>query len=189
MHIRNAAFRIVCGSAILAINSTLAQSSNLDRVVPKPEGLYEGYTVTPLPGANRLVAGGIERQRSGFGRGPDGKSLWGPGYITNKATLSDPAAATWTNTAAMSTKRAWHAATLLANGRVLVSGGQTGRENTANAEIYDPVSGTWAETGSLNTARRGHTATLLAEGKVLATGGVADSTNQPREVYLSSTEL
>jgi hypothetical protein len=44
--------------------------------------------------------------------------------------------------------RAFHTATMLADGRVLVAGGN----NTASAEIYDPTAGSWTVTGSLNTA-------------------------------------
>jgi len=81
------------------------------------------------------------------------------------------------------TARGYHTATLLANGKVLVSGGYnltTG--NLASAELYDPTSETWTPTSSLATARQLHTATLLPNGKVLISGG-------ENSTILTSTEL
>jgi Galactose oxidase, central domain len=49
----------------------------------------------------------------------------------------------------MSTPRAEHTATLLANGTVLVAGGETASADTSGAEIYDAATGTWTVTGSM----------------------------------------
>ena len=54
------------------------------------------------------------------------------------AELYDPASGTWTATAEMIEARYGHFATLLLDGRVLVSGGG---ETSATAELYDPGSG------------------------------------------------
>jgi hypothetical protein len=69
----------------------------------------------------------------------------------------------------MSTPRIRHTATLLQDGRVLVTGGNTAA--TASAEIYDPATGLWSLTTPMNSARSDHTATLLPNGKVLIVGG------------------
>jgi len=71
----------------------------------------------------------------------------------------------------MAVVRSNHAATLLNDGRVLITGGQTGGGDTSEAEIYDPATGIFSSTGSMTTARDGHTATLLQNGLVLITGG------------------
>jgi hypothetical protein len=71
----------------------------------------------------------------------------------------------------MGTERAAHTATLLQNGKVLITGGFNGTEVLTTAEIFDPAAGTFTPTGSMITARFSHTATLLANGKVLVAGG------------------
>jgi hypothetical protein len=62
-------------------------------------------------------------------------------------------------------------ATLLSDGRVLITGGMTGGGAVASAELYDPKTGTFSATGSMATSRYGHTATLLSDGRVLIAGG------------------
>ena len=74
--------------------------------------------------------------------------------------------------AASAPHAAYHTATLLPNGKVLVAGGSIAAAALSSAELYDPASGTWTATGSLGTARDSHTATLLPNGKVLVAGGV-----------------
>ena len=99
---------------------------------------------------------------------PNGKVLIvGSETGTDAPELYDSNTNTWTPTAKLNANRWWPPATLLQDGRVLVSGGQ----DRASAEIYDPVTGTWSVTGSLALARYGHTATLLPNGKVLIAGG------------------
>src|SRR5438105_8805592 len=72
--------------------------------------------------------------------------------------------------------RTGHAATALADGRVLITGG---RDNAgiivATAEVFDPANETSTAIGILNTARIDHTATLLADGRVLIAGGTSSS--------------
>src|SRR5260370_675053 len=83
-----------------------------------------------------------------------------------------PAAGSWTMTGAMHQARAWHTATLLPSGLVLVAGGCTSTcATTATAELYHPHTGSWASTGSMHDPRLQFTATLLPDGRVLATGG------------------
>ena len=74
-------------------------------------------------------------------------------------------AQTWSNTGSMANARSGHTATLLQNGKVLVTG------NNFSCELYDPITGIWSNTGSMATSRLSHTATLLPNGKVLVTGG------------------
>jgi large repetitive protein len=72
-------------------------------------------------------------------------------------------------------------ATLLRDGRVLVSGGVLGRPDAtiegtlASVEVWDPATETFSSTGSMAEDRRNHTATLLPDGRVLVVGGGQDS--------------
>jgi N-acetylneuraminic acid mutarotase len=73
----------------------------------------------------------------------------------------------------MAGARAFHTATRLLDGRVLVAGGVDGAGSpTSSAEIYDPATNSFAPTGSMGSARTGHTTSLLPNGKVYVTGGV-----------------
>jgi uncharacterized delta-60 repeat protein len=119
---------------------------------------HYNHTTTLLPNGKALVAGGF---------GPAGVGLPG-NFPLPKAELYDPASGTWANTGSMHAARAYHTATLLANGKVLVAGGAP---SSASSELYDPVGGTWTTTGNMHAARSGHTATLLANGKMLVAGG------------------
>lgn len=70
--------------------------------------------------------------------------------------------------------RAGHRATLLADGRILVTGGQDDAGNgIAQAELYNPSSGTWSVAASSLFARLEHAAVRLPDGRVLVAGGVS----------------
>lgn len=86
----------------------------------------------------------------------------------------------------MATPRAFHTATLLASGQVLVVGGIDNSSNAlASADLYDPDTAAFSATPTnLLTARSDHTATLLNDGTVLIAGG-ANSAHAP----LATAEL
>ena len=79
----------------------------------------------------------------------------------------------------MLTARAFHTATLLNSGQVLVTGGLTfDYAILSTCELYDPITNKWNFAGNLTTPRESHTATLLDTGTVLVTSYVNTS-----EVY------
>src|SRR3954447_8281771 len=93
--------------------------------------------------------------------------------------------------------RAWHTATLLRSGLVLVAGGKCPGPATkgcpsvgdpsgaiAESELYNPKTGRWTATGTMTSPRFEHTATLLADGKVLVAGA-----ELAPDAILASTEL
>jgi hypothetical protein len=87
----------------------------------------------------------------------------------------------------MEVDRAWHRATLLPDGRVLVTGGLDSYGNAlARAELYDPATGQFTRAGDMNAARAVHTATLLPNGKVLIAAGLYSNKN---EESLATAEL
>ena len=94
---------------------------------------------------------------------------------TTLAMIDPPPASpsgTWNPTGSMTIPRLLHTATLLPDGRVLVTGGVTaGGSTTATAELYDASQGTWSTTASMGAPRAQHTATSLPNGKVLVAGG------------------
>jgi hypothetical protein len=105
---------------------------------------------------------------------------------TNKTTallanaeLYLPAAGAWTATGSLKEKHAFHTATLLPNGQVLVAGGYAAffqypfpgfYFSTSGAELYDSISGTWTSTNSMLNSHVGHVAVLLPSGNVLVGG-------------------
>lgn len=89
------------------------------------------------------------------------------------ATTPNPAqAAGFNTTGSMNAERVYHTATLLANGEVLVTGGENSTSSDlASAELYNPATGQWTFTGSMTVPRIKHDAVLLRNGKVLVAGG------------------
>jgi hypothetical protein len=83
-------------------------------------------------------------------------------------TISAPAALPLAD---LATARSGHTATLLADGRVLITGGDA----SSSVEIYDPSTESFAVTGNMSSARSGHTATRLSDGRVLVFGGTVGS--------------
>ncbi|HEX4474174.1 MAG TPA: kelch repeat-containing protein, partial [Polyangiaceae bacterium] len=88
--------------------------------------------------------------------------------------LLDP---TWTSTSNMMTMaRRAHTATLLADGTVLVAGGEhpTGTNTTylKSVDLFDPTTNTFAATGAMTVVRSHHAAVSLSDGTVLVAGGL-----------------
>ncbi len=88
--------------------------------------------------------------------------------------------AVWRFTGSLHHPRFAPVVTLLADGRVLVTGGTQPFSDIekeqpralASAEVYDPVAGRWTETPPMKHPRCDHTATLLPDGTVLVCGGI-----------------
>jgi hypothetical protein len=98
---------------------------------------------------------------------------WAGAGVTYPALL-DPS---WNSAGNMTRLRWLAAATLLQNGKVLVSGGETnGFVTTATAELYDPVTRTWAATGSMQSPRRQHRSLRLPNGNAMVSGGTESTT-------------
>lgn len=136
------------------------------------------------------VAGTLKTNRRGHSASllNDGRVLIAGGSsddpsdaFLNTAEIYDPSTGTFSLTGLMLKGRESHAATVLPNGSVLISGGR-GRNTPsfdvitlAESELFNPATGRFNPTGSMVTARSEHTATLLPSGLVLIVG--ASETN------------
>ena len=133
------------------------------------------HTATLLSSGKVLVVGGY----SPFGS-------FGGSVEDNTAELYDPATFTWSSAGTLSGTRADHTATLLPNGKVLITGGTSNSLPVATCELYDPKTNKWSMAASLANARVYHTAELLPNGNVIVMGGLGDNATSC-EVYNPGT--
>jgi hypothetical protein len=139
----------------------------------------QGLTATALNDGTVLIAGGFDQGA------PQ------PGDTTTTAEIFDPTSGTFTLTSAlfggtgsdMDQGRAFHTATKLNDGTVLLAGGEqdiqgAGDHTIGNASIYDPSTGVFTPTANdMSDSREDHSATLIAnsgtalDGQVLIAGG------------------
>jgi hypothetical protein len=124
-----------------------------------------GHTATRLADGRVLIAGGVICC-----------DMAGE-VLTGTAEVYDPGTGAFQPTGSLATARALHTATLLADGRVLVTGGFVAVDGTttASAEVYDPSTGLFSPAGAMQVGRVVHSAILLTDGRVLVLGGLRAS--------------
>lgn len=151
--------------------------------------LFDPSTLSFSLVANRT----LNRVRHTLTKLQDGRILILGGNIPT-VEIYNSATDTFSNTGTMiQSLRSGNTATLLPNGKVLVTGGsQTNTSTTGfvSAELYDPITGVFTNTGNLNYPRYLHSATLLNDGTVLIIGGWNDRRKVTTlELYNPSTGL
>jgi hypothetical protein len=119
------------------------------------------FTATVLADGRVLVAGGLV---------DDGDECLGFNCL-DSAEVYNPSTGLWSSTGGMATARGFHAAAVLADGKVLVTGGGMDGPTSAHAEVFNPATGMWTSTGDMFSSRRRHSLTPLSGGLVLAVGG------------------
>ena len=141
----------------------------------------DGHTATLLPDGDVLLVGG--------------ETGWNDRFpiVSGTADLEKATSGLFGPTGSMATEREAHAATLLSDGRVLITGGVIPSgiswQALQEVELYNPVSGRFATTANMNVARSGHTATLLPNGKVLVAGGGYPTGGDSAELFDPATGL
>jgi hypothetical protein len=107
------------------------------------------------------------------------------------AELYNPQTKKWITLATMTTARYGHVATVLNDGKVLITGGNDGKGALATAEVYDPGSRTWTATSKpMNLTHINHTATLLkGNGQVLIAGGDVSDKKAPNTDHSTDIEI
>jgi deoxycytidylate deaminase len=126
----------------------------------------ESHVGVLLPNGHVLVAGGHTGRRENI-------------RLYETAELYDPDRGTFRGTGAMTHRRHKHAAALLQDGRVLVTGGSDERDDRGqfrDAEIFDPRTERFSGAGEMRRSRYKHqgTMTLLSDGQLLIAGGAGD---------------
>jgi hypothetical protein len=135
---------------------------------------HSGHAATLLSDGTVLVAGGSGRV----------SPLCHGGIASSE--LYDPVAGSFATTGSMLNARVGHAAVLLPDGEVLITGGLGapvqdcedlggGPSAQSSAELYDPSTHGFKFTQSMAQPRVSHTATLLGTGKVLIVGDSNDT--------------
>ncbi|MEJ2110907.1 MAG: kelch repeat-containing protein, partial [Acidobacteriota bacterium] len=139
----------------------------------------EGHTATLLQDGKVLVVGGCANT--------DSNKVVCDKFLSS-AEIYDPVEGTFEATGSLNEARAEHAASLLSDGRVLITGGTDGINSLASAEIYDPASGTFTYTNSMGMPKKGHTATTLQDGRILIAGGYSETYLNTAEIFTPSSE-
>jgi hypothetical protein len=161
------------------------------RVLDLGSGQWSTVGTSPIDGQSAVMYRPGKILKSGTWADPEFPGL----DVTDRAAAIDmtDAAPAWRETATMKYRRAYHTLTVLPDGNVLATGGQTasdgvdGRTGILAAEMWDPVADRWTTMASHRRPRLYHSSSLLLpDGRVLLAGGGAfgNATNEKSaEIY------
>ncbi len=150
----------------------------------------DSHTATLLQSGDVLLVGG----ESGWD--PHGNAYGNPSpIVVDTAEIVQVASGlSSVPTGNMLVARESHAASLLSDGRVLITGGEYDIPvnpfwgELTESEVFDPVTGKFTAVGQMTTARAFHTSTLLQNGKVLITGGEYPVFSNTAELFDPATD-
>jgi len=139
---------------------------------------WSGFSATGLPSGDVFLAGGAVLTGTTSGGAPI--------YSASSQVIRwDHATGLLAPAESMPLAISSHSAAVLADGRLLLAGGDTGEyrgetgDPVARAEIYDPATRSWSPAASLPAARSNAIAVTLADGRVLLVGGSGIWLNSP----------
>src|SRR6266446_3189050 len=110
-------------------------------------------------------------------------AVFAVGVTLLAATFALTTSAQVVGTPTLQVARQGHTATLLADGRVVLIGGENASGPVSQAEIFDPAAGSFSAVATSIASRTDHAATLLGDGRVLVTGG------RQHDTVLNATEV
>ncbi len=108
-------------------------------------------------------------------------------WLVTLMALAAQAAPPWTNGPNLNVGRAGSAATLLADGRVIVTGGYS--PTTAAAEVFNPSTNQWVTVMPMSRVRFSHGSVLLRDGRVLVCGGWSNGETNSCELWNPATGI
>ena len=117
--------------------------------------------------------------------GGEGSSALSVSQIFNPTTLL------WRTTAPLRDPRWSHAAAVMADGSVLVSGGYSGQFGVATAERFDTITEQWSAAPIPLVTRADHRLVTLDDGRTLSVAGVASRTSfaDPTDSTMSVSDV
>lgn len=160
MRVKTSVVRVLMVVVGLTVGMTVATpswgSGVLEPISSQPLQVHFRGTATLLASGKILLAGGYNLDCLNDD-------------LSDQAEIYDPKKGTYTP--AGSIMRKDQAATLLADGTVLVTGGRDPDTATTSTRLYRPASNDWVARAPMGTARYWHASVRLANGQVLVVGG------------------
>ena len=153
----------------------------MTRIIDPATWTWSTVATSPFDGHSAVMYRPNKIMKSGTWADPDfnGANSYNADGRTAVIDMNAPTPA-WRSTAPMAHGRSYHNMTLLPDGTVLASGGQSASDginldqSVLPAEIWNPDTETWTTVASLTNGRLYHsTALLLPDGRVLMAGGGA----------------
>jgi len=172
-----------------ALDTSVLIAPALERVSrgPAVQVARAGHSATLLPDGRILVLGGFDRDDQPAGR----DEIIDPRPAPLSAAIYDPeTGSSVLIPRALKVARAYHTATLLPSGKILVAGGRDQDGEVAAIEIFDPGTGeSRLSAARLAVGRSGHAAVLRQDARVWLIGGrSAGRTLASIEVYDASSD-
>jgi hypothetical protein len=146
---------IVEGPGGRAVRELVLEVRHRDRYASVGSLLATQHATVAMPDGAVLIIGGSRAE----------------GVLSQRITRFDPQSRSLQEIGLLQIGRADHRATVLADGSVLVTGGEASLPGAQRIERFDPRTGIASAAGELTSKRSSHAATRLSDGRVLITGG------------------